>query len=440
MQEWDRFLEHLEQKLGKPVVSKWLRTLTISSFDACNLHLEAKDPLHLHWFEEHVRPLSSAILRNRNARPIRVHITVAGCTTEKQPKKQKETPSFFLPDQLFTHANFDTFIATETPWLPSFLEDILNKRQLFNPILFWGEHGSGKSHLLMALAQTYQKLGLRAHYIRADTYTQQVVNAIRMFQLRDLRKTYRENDVLLIDDAHLFARKDATQEEFFHTFNTLHLEGKQIILSSAVAPSTMEDIEPRLISRFEWGLAHTLYPLSKERWDEALRKRCEWLHFPLSKDARSFLISAFSALSALFQALDALILRIHLEGTPLFKRNPELLEEKDVKKTLEDLLQKEHAKILTQEQILVAVASTFGIRQEDLIGKSQSRECAQPRHIAMYLLRSELRFSFPKIARIFSRDHSTVMTSVRQIETSVQKKDPEIRATLAEIKSITKRG
>ena len=124
----------------------------------------------------------------------------------------------------------------------------------FNPIYLWGGSGSGKTHLLMALTHAFKQRGLNALYARAETFTEHVVAAIRSSEMQSFRKAYRHVDVLLIDDVHVFARKDATQEEFFHTFNTLHTSGRQIILTSKCAPSLLQEIEPRLISRFEWGI------------------------------------------------------------------------------------------------------------------------------------------------------------------------------------------
>lgn len=430
MYEWEKFLDKMEAELGKPATTRWLRSLSVASYDACNLYLEAKDPLQLYWFEEHVRPKLSLV--NRNGRKIAVHISVKEEVGNLRTKKSRPAPPpQFPPDALLPHAQLSTFVCVDNPLLAQFLKD---PNSNYNPVLLCGDAGSGKTHLLMALAHALKKRGLRCHYVKADTFTQHVVNAIRTFHMRELRQVYRQNDALLIDDVQLFARKDATQEELFHTFNALHLSGKQIILSSAVPPAAMKEIEPRLVSRFEWGLVLTLHALAKKAWDQALCTRCDWLHFPLSEEVRACLIRSFSSLSTLFRALDALILRVHLEGSPLFKRNPRLLKEEHVRAHLKDLMEKERETQITQEHILHAVAYAFGIRQEDITGRSQAQECAHPRHIAMYLLRTELNLSFKAISRQFLRDHSTVMASVSRVQKHIEQKNPHVLSKLSEIK------
>src|SRR6267154_1330658 len=179
---------------------------------------------------------------------------------------------------------------------------------ILNPIYLWGGAGCGKTHLLIALAQAFCKKGLNALYARAETFTEHVVSAIRASEMQSFRKAYRHVDVLLIDDVHLFARKNATQEEFFHTFNTLHTSGRQIILSSKYSPALLEEIEPRLVSRFEWGINIHFEKLKSEELKEMLLKRCTSLNFRLSDEVINFLVQIFQSSKSLNRALEALIL------------------------------------------------------------------------------------------------------------------------------------
>jgi chromosomal replication initiator protein len=305
----------------------------------------------------------------------------------------------------------------------------------FNPIYLWGGCGSGKTHLLMALAHAFKKRGLNALYARAETFTEHVVAAIRSSEMQAFRKAYRNVDVLLVDDIHVFARKDATQEEFFHTFNTLHTSGRQIILTSKCAPSLLQEIEPRLISRFEWGIDVHFEKLNAEDLRKVLEKRCASLHFPLSDEVCSFLIQAFPSSKSLHRALEALILRCHLDTDARLKRDPQSIDKGMAIKMLGDLTAQEQKIALSPEKIINTVSSIYGIRCEDLLGKSQSQECSLPRQIAMYLCRHELKLPFQSIGQVFSRDHSTVMTSIKQIEKKIKSSDNELLCSLAEIRA-----
>ena len=182
----------------------------------------------------------------------------------------------------------------------------------FNPIYIWGGSGCGKTHLLTALTHAFRKQGVNALYARAETFTEHVIAAIRGSEMQSFRKAYRHVDVLLIDDVHAFSRKDATQEEFFHTFNTLHTSFRQIILSSKCPPALLEEIAPRLVSRFEWGINVHFENLAGKDLKNVLLKRCTALHFPLSDEVAEDLVKLFPSSKSLNRALDALVLRCHL--------------------------------------------------------------------------------------------------------------------------------
>jgi chromosomal replication initiator protein len=287
----------------------------------------------------------------------------------------------------------------------------------------------------MALAQAFKKQGLNALYARAETFTEHVVSAIRGSEMQFFRKAYRHVDVLLIDDVHAFARKNATQEEFFHTFNTLHTSGRQIVLSCKCAPALLEEIEPRLVSRFEWGINIHFEKLDLKDLRQVLQKRCEGLNFPLSEEVSQYLIEAFPSSRALQCALEALVLRCHLEEDARHTRNSALFRIEFAQRMLADLVAQEQKNALSPDKIISAVSAKYGIREGDLLSKSQSQECSLPRQIAMYLCREELRLPFQTIGRIFSRDHSTVMTSIRQIEKKLETSDKELFFSLSEIRA-----
>lgn len=452
MRAWENFIKMQEEHLGVEIVNQWLKVLKVVHFDSGNLYLEAKDSFQILWFEEHIRPLLKRQLLNNNFRPIKVHLTISdtSSTTGLKSKKEKTKPSQaiqFVFDKLNPSMTFENFvIGTDNQMMFHFFCELVGYplkeeksdqlSKLGNPIYLWGEPGCGKTHLLMALATALCKKGLNALYARAETFTEHVVSAIRASEMQAFRKAYRHVDVLLIDDVHLFARKWATQEEFFHTFNTLHTSGRQMILSSKCAPASLEEIEPRLVSRFEWGINIHFEKLSSEELKQMLLKRSAALNVPLTSEVVSFLVQMFPSSKSINRALEALILRIHLEHDVRHKRNSQTIDKKAAERMLADLILKEQQTALSSEKIIFAVSTVHGIRTDDLLGKSQSQECSLPRQIAMYLCRHELKLPFQGIGQIFRRDHSTVMTSIKQIEKKLESSDKDLLSSLQEIKSL----
>jgi chromosomal replication initiator protein len=449
MRAWEEFLKLQEIELGSEVVNKWLKPLKVLRFDACNLYLEAPDSFKSIWFEEHMRPRVENRLVNNNNKKIKLHLEVADKKEETSSfgKKRKKGAGKSIQD---FQLHFDPVIeeATFKNYL-KFPSNLLAYRILcdacsveeksglpiqdrppqasFNPIYISGPEGSGKTHLLMATANSLKSRGIHARYCRLDTFTDHVVNAIRMGEMQTFRKHYRNVDVLIVDDVDRLAKKGATQEEFFHTFNTLHVEGKQIVLSSTFAPPDLVHIEPRLVSRFEWGIVVPVQPQSKEELTQLLDTQCRTLDFSIASEVRTFLLETFaSTAKSLLRALEALMLRTHLNQGVCSPT----LSVLQAQKYLADLITQEERAILTPGVIIRSVADYFGIKIEDILSKSQSRECVLPRQIAMHLCRKELQIPFMKLGDIFSRDHSTVMTSVKQIEKGLEQKDQEIYHSL----------
>jgi chromosomal replication initiator protein len=439
MQAWEQFLEQQEAELGPETVQKWLRSLKIQRFDACNLYLEAKDSFQALWFEEHIRGKAQSQLVNGNNKRIKIHLSIANTPSivKKNPwnakgSKDPKSPQFQLNfDDLDPLCLFQYFIVSPENHLPyQLLSELVGlsstpKTSLgtFNPIYLHGPTGSGKTHLLMSLAQSFRAQGLKSIYVRAELFTDHVVTAIRAGEMSTFRQAYRNADVLLVDDVHVFSRKGATQEEFFHTFNTLHLAGKQIILSAHCAPQELQLIEPRLISRFEWGIVLPLKSLHANDMKNMLQAKAQSLHFPLPAKIVDFLVETFTSNpKALIKAFEALVLRLHLDS----HHSVQSLTVTATKTLLSDLLADEQKAALTSTKIIQAVAEQYGIRVDDILGKSQTRECALPRQIAMHLCREKLKMPFMKIGDLFSRDHSTVMSSVKYIQKSLEEDHRDI--------------
>lgn len=435
MQAWEQFLLQQEAELGSQTVRKWLRSLKMQRFDACNLYLEAKDTFQVLWFEEHIRAKAQAHLFNGNHKKIKIHLSVANSVSDlKKNKKQagvnkdaKTAPFKLQFDTLDPHCLFEHYVAGQDNGMAlqvlHELAGLLPAKESYNPIYLYGPSGCGKTHLLMSLAHCFQARGQNCLYVRGELFTDHVVTAIRAGEMSTFRQAYRKADILLVDDVHVFSRRGATQEEFFHTFNSLHLEGKQIVLSAHCSPQELQLIEPRLVSRFEWGITLPLKPLSTQELKTILQAKANALKFSLPSKISDFLVETFNTNPKyLIKAFEALILRLHLDS----HHSIHGLSAIGAKTLLADLIAEQQKIAITPPKILQAVAEYFGIRIEDILGKSQARDSVLPRQIAMHFYRTKLKMPFMKIGDLFARDHSTVMTSIKHIQKSIDADVQEI--------------
>jgi chromosomal replication initiator protein len=435
MQAWASFLETLEKQLGEAVVTKWLRSLQVVHFDACNLYLEAETPFQVDWFEEHIRPIVKKSFVNNNHRPIKIHLT---CPAEvvSLPKKNRlhpsstqETPSLVLSeDGLLADYTVENFVFHQENKILSklFTQITTQVDPMFNPIFFYGESCTGKTHFLQAIAQELQKQNRKALYVSAETFTENVVKAIRSGNMQEFRKAHRNIDILLVDDVQHLAKKLATQEEFFHTFNTLYSQKKQIILSSNASPSFLSDIEPRLISRFEWGLSHPLLPLQPENIRQIAENRSQKLGLKIPSSSLQFLIKAFDYKpKQVHKALEALYMRA--------SKNQSLSTLK-IQSLLKDLLLEKEQEKLSPDKIVATISSFYQVPTKDVLSKSQTQECTAPRQMAMFLCRTLLRMPYTRIGDFFTRDHSTVICSIKSVEEKIRQKDADTLSALSAFK------
>src|SRR3990167_2532211 len=289
MKAWTEFLKEQEKELGKVTTNKWLRSLKVVKFDACNLYLQASDSFQILWFQEHIEHLLKDSFLNPSGKPIKVHVNLQSPSLPT-PQKKEDFEKFFSPNHLEPEATFSHYIIKDSTNIPyQILTELVGyngaprlQMGTYNPIYIYGPKGSGKSHLLMATADACKKQNISSLYIKSETFTEHVIRAFRTGSIQEFRKTYRHIEVLLIDDVHLFSRKIATQEELFHTFNYLHTLGLQIILSANCPPSSLTDIEERLVSRFEWGITLQLPSLAIEIKEAVLVSKALSLSIHLS--------------------------------------------------------------------------------------------------------------------------------------------------------------
>ena len=437
MEAWDRFTDFLEKKYGKETTEKWVHTLRIIRFDACNIFLECRDFFQSQWAEEYILPLAKDHFFDKNGKNIRIHI-VSGEDKNKKKIETKETIIKFCSDLVHPSSTLENYLPSkENTFTHQVLQkifsyDILTRttstlpKDPPNPIYIHGPKGSGKTHLLMSIKTILDKHKLYSFYVDAETFTEHVVHAIRFGKMDTFRKTYRNIDALIIDNIEVLGRKNATQEEFFHTFNTLQTSGRLIIISSAFSPRKLEAIEERLVSRFEWGILLNIEPTKdREIKNKLLIDQLKFLDLTIDNETKNYLLDNFSTCNLLSNALVSLSKASISESISIAGSRP----------ILQKLLKQQILDELNPERILEEIAKVFGIRVIDMQSKAQTRDCVLPRQFAMYFLRKRLKLPFMKIGFIFKKDHSTVITSIRHIEKNIEKNHEETVYYINSIKS-----
>lgn len=294
----------------------------------------------------------------------------------------------------------------------------------YNPLFIYGESGLGKTHLLHAIGHYARSLypGTRVRYVSSEEFTNEFINSIRDGKGDAFRKRYREMDILLVDDIQFLASKESTQEEFFHTFNTLHNANKQIVLSSDRPPKQLVTLEDRLRNRFEWGLITDVQPPELETRIAILRKKAVQEQLNAPPEVLEFIASR---ISRNIRELEGALIRVTAFAS-LNRQPVDVGLTEDVLKNLIPGGGEDTAPEITATDIMAATADYFGLNVEDLCGSSRSRVLVTARQIAMYLCRELTDLSLPKIGAQFGgRDHTTVMHA-----------DRKIRALMAERRSI----
>ncbi len=281
----------------------------------------------------------------------------------------------------------------------------------YNPLFIYGDSGLGKTHLLHAIGHYAQTLysGLKVRYVSSEEFTNDFINMIRDGKQDGFRRRYRDVDVLLVDDIQFLENKEGTQEEFFHTFNTLHNASKQIVISSDRAPKRLVTLEDRLRSRFEWGLLTDVQPPELETRIAILRRKAiqEGLNAP-----PEVLEYIASRISTNIRELEGALIRV----TAFASLNRQSVDLQLAEIVLKDLIPEAQGPQITAATIMGQTASYFGLSIEDLCGTSRSRLLVTARHIAMYLCRELTDLSLPKIGQQFGgRDHTTVINADRKI-------------------------
>jgi len=440
-QAWQAALGQLQLEMPKAAFDTWVRDAELISVTDGEFKIGVHNAYARDWLDSRLKSTITKLLNGSMNRPVDVTFVINNGTKKTPSRDQAElidTPRIESPQVENTapqrvsinfRYNFNNFVVGPSNRLAHAASMAVSEKpaQTYNPLFLYGGVGLGKTHLLHAIGNMCQVQGLEVLYVSSEEFTNDLIMAIRNHTTQAFRAKYRRIDVLLIDDIQFIAGKESTQEEFFHTFNTLHGQNKQIVMTSDRPPKAMVTLEERLRNRFEWGLAADIQPPDFETRVAILQSKADRMGFEMPDTILENIAQRFQTnIRELEGAMTRLRAYADLRGM--------VLDEKLVEFALADLMPE--TKEIEPEQILNTIAQEYGISMEDLLSHSRSQRVAFPRQVAMYMLREESELSLPKIGEILGgRDHTTVMYGHDKI-TDLLERDKNLRRKIVNIQEI----
>ena len=433
---WDLVVERLKLTLSEANFTLWIRDLVAVAGPDGVLHVAAPNDFHRDYLKRsHWPAIESALAAVAPGRTAELVVRDAGTPAavhpEPVPVSEREQPTRpRLHPLLNPLYNFDTFVVGPSNQVAhaSALAVAQNLGRGYNPLFLAGGAGLGKTHLLHAISHVVHQADPKKHIhcMTAERFMNEFVSAIQRGKALEFKEKYRQGcDLLMIDDVHVLAGKEGTQEEFFHIFNTLYDNGKQIVLTSDKYPREMAGIEHRLRSRFEWGLISDIQPPEMETRIAIIRKKAESHHMAIPDEVAVFL-ATLSTTSV--RDLEGYLTRLrafsHFENTPI------TLE--FARKTLAGLLGE--PKVVGVDEILKKTGDYFNVRVQDIKSASRKASLTEPRHVAMFLTRELTDLSFPEIgARFGGKNHATVINACDNVRKRMQT-DDRFQAVVTQLK------
>lgn len=459
---WEQVLGSMEKEIIKPIFDTWIKSTIPLSLTDTTLEIGTPSQFIKDWIETRYAATIQNTVRQVTQKPLEVKFVNLDLESAKsqsypgQAVEQESTPPLVKPafaadyppaagDDIAVRKNNGTedFITSLNPkyTFESFVIGNSNRfahaaslavaevpAKVYNPFFIYGGVGLGKTHLMHAIGHRIRQNHphLKVLYISSEKFTNELINSIRDGNPESFRQKYRNIDVLLVDDIQFLSKKEHTQEEFFHTFNTLHEANKQIIISSDRPPREIPTLEDRLRSRFEWGLITDIQPPDLETRIAILRKKALLENFSMPNDVMVYIASR---IDNNIRELEGALVRI-IAYASLTNQN---IDMNLANEALKDIFPHSRPRQITMELIQQVVANYFKIKQEELLAKKRTRNVAYPRQIAMYLCREMTETSLPRIGEMFGgRDHTTVIHAHDKISRE-RNEDAKLNNILKEI-------
>ena len=422
---WAKIYGYMEEQLSAAVISTWFDDAEVIELNDENLILYTASDYRREMILTRYTPLIHEALQtlfNSNAK-LRVF-------DDKEMKAYNDKGKNLSAMDFNPQFNFDNFVVGSSNRIAhgAALAVSNHPGDVYNPLFIYGPPGVGKTHLLYAIANGIRKQKPDANivYIRGEQFTVDLVEAIKTGKNIEFRSKYREADLFLIDDVQFIAGKEATQEEFFHTFNKLYEEHSQIVMTSDRKPSDMATLEDRLRTRFEWGLLADIQPPDYETRMAIIKNKAMQLGLELSEDVCNYI--ATNITSNVRQ----------IEGTvKKIKAYRDLdnmsLDLGNISRAIDDMFKNEGNALPTPNLIISQVCKFYSVDESELRSAKKSKGIAEPRQVAMYLVRKLTNLSLPEIGKEFAKDHSTALYNVRKVETALKTGDSELQNNIRDI-------
>jgi chromosomal replication initiator protein len=437
---WARALDRIRRELAESSYKMWFSAVEARALPEGVLELVAPSEYVKSWLAHHYMDLITKAVREAGGREVAIRLANRdrGDQPDPPPVDHPAVPEATAPvapevgTTFSERYTFETFVlgpSNRFAHAAAMAVAEAAPSKAYNPLFIYGGVGLGKTHLLYAIASHMMRLSpaLRVKYVTSEAFVTEFIRAIREGKGYTFQRTYRGNDVLLVDDIQFLAGKEETQTEFFHTFNDLHRSERQIVIASDRPPQELAGLEDRLRNRFRWGLCVDIQPPD-------LETRIAILQMKAIRDALAVPDSVVTFIAEKFDSnireLEGALLRVAAFAS--LSRLP--IDVTLAERALEDLLPQGSQEI-SSDTIMDETAKYFGLGREDLVSKSRSRPLTTARHIAMYLLRELTGLSLIKIGELFERDHSTALHGIQKIEGQM----PVRGSTYKQVQDLTKK-